>query len=186
MTESSSPKTYSLLVVLLLFVCIFAVYTAATNYWPAYTLAKARLVNAQAENDRAKKALESSVAFLADFQDQEANAALLNLALPKRNSDMANFVSSLSGLAGQSGMTLTNFAINTGAEINSNENAIKSEDLSVTVSGMYLAFKDLMLRLEEHLRVIDVYHVTLSAGGTTGVGALPLTYSLKLRTYYQQ
>ncbi|HEX9503785.1 MAG TPA: type 4a pilus biogenesis protein PilO [Patescibacteria group bacterium] len=184
MAQSSSAKSYSLLAVILILVCIVLGYMIMTGYYPGYTLAQGRVANASADNARLKKALDSSASFLSTYQNQSKNSSLLNLALPVKNSDMANFVSSLSGLATQSGITLANLQVTYSPEVGVAQNSIRTVDLNMIVSGPYLSFRDFMTRLEEHLRIIDVNKVTFS-NASGGAGTPALQYQVHMRTYYQ-
>ena len=186
MAENTSAKSYSLLAALLIFVCVIIAYMLMTKYYPNYTLAQGRLTNVQADNVRLKSALDSSASFLSTYKSQGQNSSKINLSLPVKSSDMANFVSSFSALASQSGMALTNFQVSENPENFVSENSIQSVDLTAVVSGPYLSFKDFMLRLEQHLRIIDVDKITISGGTAAGAGTPAFQYQVKMRTYYQQ
>ncbi|MBX4186927.1 MAG: type 4a pilus biogenesis protein PilO [Candidatus Doudnabacteria bacterium] len=186
MTAGSSAKTYSLMAAVLVVGCLIVTYMVLSNVYPAYTLAQGQLTNVKADNARYKQALASSVAFLATYEQQNKNQSTVNLSLPEKNADMADFVSSFSQIATQSGVTLTNLAVTTQPLETTVENAIRAEDLTLNASGSYLSFKDFVKRMEEHLRVVDVYHITFSNAGAVGSGTPILHYLVKLRTYYQQ
>lgn len=187
MVQATAPKTYSLVALILILGCIVGGYMIMTNFWPAYNDTKALQSQAEAESARLNKSLSSVQTFLNTYRDEEKNAARLNLALPNGNADMANFVSSLPQLASASGIVLTNFQV---SDTEDDEDqlmyGIVSVDLSLSLAGTYLSFKDFMLRLEKHLRIVDVSNVSLSSGSNTGSASLSLLYQVRLKTYYQK
>jgi Tfp pilus assembly protein PilO len=187
MANSSSAKSSSLLAALLIIVSIVVGYLLLTKYWPAYTLAQGQYTNTAATNTRLKNALASSKTFLSTFESQSEQAAMLDLALPVEDPDMANFVSSISALAQASGVTLTNMQISPRNEdFVAADHAIISQEISLNATGNYLSLKDFILRLEEHFRIIDVEEILVSNSGTAGAGTPPLQIQVKLNTYYQQ
>ncbi|MBX4191537.1 MAG: type 4a pilus biogenesis protein PilO [Candidatus Doudnabacteria bacterium] len=185
MTEGRSAKSYSLLSVALIFGCLIVAYFLFTKYWTNYTFAKAQEQNMLVENARLKQALQDSESYLDTFTAEGENISKLKLALPDKDSDMANFVYSVSQLATSSGVALTNFTVSTTQGLESAPNSIAVENLGFNVSGSYLAFQDFLTKLQDHLRLIDIYHITFNGTTTEGSKTPILEYSVKLRTYYQ-
>jgi Tfp pilus assembly protein PilO len=186
MTQGSSAKSYSLVAAFLVLACLVTIYVIFSKYWNEYTLAKAQYTNTQFENDRLKKALHDSESYLETYENEAGNIEKLSMALPEEDSDMANFISSLSQLATQSSVSLNSFSVATVTSTVPAENAIGVEEITFNVSGSYPAFKDFLNKLQQHLRIVDIYHVTLSSAGSEGVGTPVLQYAVKLRTYYQK
>jgi Tfp pilus assembly protein PilO len=175
--------TKSLFNVILTIACLVGGYFLYTNLYPKYTQASIQLSQAQTEHDRLSKALATTQEFIQAYRDQAKNATTANLALPNDGPDMANFINSLSELAGQSGVTLTGFQIVEGQQAVP-ENTINPVDITFNASGSYLSLKDFIFRIQSNLRLTDIYHVTVSSQNS---GNIPiLQYQIKLKTYYQQ
>ena len=184
--SNSSAKTYSLIAVILIGAFLLAGYFVIYTFLPSYNLANAKYESSQQENARLKTAVNSVQTFLSDFESQQKNVAKVNRALPTGSPDTANFVSNLSQLSQQSAVILSNFQpqaqnLETG---NSGSNTIQSLNADFSASSSYPAFQDFLLRLEQNLRLLDVYHISL-VGPTDGLGTA-LQYQVKMRTYYQE
>lgn len=184
-----APKTLSIVVVLLILICLVSAYFLYSSFWPGYTQAKQNLASTQEKNATLKEALAGMQVFLQDFKQQGKNAALINLALPKGDSDAPNLLNSLSNTAQESGVILSNFQINEGQNgAGAKTNAIQTEDLTMSATANnYASFKDFLQRLEQHLRLVDINHIILSSVGDASTAASPgLQYQVQMRTYYQE
>ncbi len=183
----TAPKNYSIAALILVLACIIGGYVVFTNYWKEYNASKNSLAEAKANNARLISSLNSVESFLEAYDEQQENVPMVNLALPSKQVDMANFISSIATVAQSSSVVLSGVQITdpTNNRPVPIENTIAPQTISLSVSGTYLAFKDFLLRVEQHLRIIDVKHVTLG-GGSTGQGPQVLQYQLQLQTYYQQ
>jgi len=183
---TSSPKTYSLIGVILVLVILALGYMFMSNIWPHYQLAQAENQRATVKNSDIKEAIASVQTFLDTYKSQKANSKLTNQALPSKNSDLPNFISSVAQLAQNSGIALSDFQVEQGVDSKlGTVNSIQVQNLSMGAAGNYLAFKDFLNSLELHLRLLDVTRVTLTVDSSTSA-ASSLKYNLQIQTYYQQ
>ena len=184
---ANQSKNYSLAAIVLVVACLISGYIVYSRYWKDYNTAKTELAAAEQNKIKLTDTLNSVEAFLDAYDKEQGNVTLVDLALPSKQSDMANFISSIATLAQTSGVAIANFQISESADKPLPiENTIAPQNIDMAVSGTYLAFKDFLLRLEQHLRIVDINHITLGSGGGSGTGANVLVYQIKLKTYYQQ
>jgi|GEM_PF-2846498 hypothetical protein len=182
--EFTTPKNYrlSLISVVLALACLAAAYFVFTQFWPKYTNAKINQDKAQSINLELNKTQASLQAFLKNFEAQKQKADLSNLALPAKNSDMANFTSNLAELAAASGVSLSGLQVaEVAQEKLSVPNTIAVQNLTLSMSGTFPSFQDFMTRVENNLRLIDTYHVTMRLDSGQS-----LSYQILMRTYYQK
>ena len=181
----SSLRNKSIASVVFLLGSILAIYFLLAVFYPAFTVANNSHAAEQLQQDQLRQGQASAQSFLNNFQTQTANAAKSNLALPARSTDMVNFTSSLSQLVQASVVTLSDLQINDPvASQQAADNTIQVLDLGVSASGTFASFTDFLSRLDQHLRIIDVYHVTLHTDAAANTGQLQ--FQIKLRTYYQK
>lgn len=158
-------------------------YFVTSPQWGKYSEAKAELALAQANNQTTNQALSSLQAFLDDYQKQDENIVKASSALPLKSADLANFVGSVGDLAKVSGVVLSNFSVDelTSKDKTPPENSLQAVAINLSASGSYPSFKDFVLRLENHLRIIDVSHITLKQDDSGHI-----QYQVTLKTYYQR
>ncbi len=168
---------------ILVIACFALAYLLATPQWDKYKIAKNQLEVAVEQEQQLSESLAAIDSFVNTFNNSSTSVGITNQALPPRDSDTAGFVSSLSALAGQSGVVLGDMQFEEQASNDKQAapNSIRVIKVNMTASGTYLSFKDFMLRLENHLRLVDVQKITL-ASDDSGV----LRYQLILTTYYQK
>jgi Tfp pilus assembly protein PilO len=184
---TNAPKVLSVVALILVVSILIGGYIIFTRTYPDYQLGAQQVANAATENQNLTEALASVQEFLASYENHKANSELANLTLPARNVDMANLVSSLSRIAGLSGVSLSNFQIsNPSTQAVATPNSIQIQKLTLSVTGSYLSFKDFMNRLEEHQRLVDVSAIALNSTESSPVGTPILEYQISLNTYYQQ
>ncbi|MEJ0021786.1 MAG: type 4a pilus biogenesis protein PilO [Candidatus Doudnabacteria bacterium] len=175
-------KTIIYIAILLILACFGVGYFLTTPQWSQYSIGKAQLAKVQSDNVQITSDLASVQSFLDDYQTYQKDADTVNLSLPIKSSDMANFAASLGDLAKSSGVVLSNIAIQeTPTTAATTVNAIQVIPVSLTASGTFASFKDFMIRLEDHLRIVDVGHVSLK----TDENGL-IQYQMNLQTYYQK
>lgn len=179
------PKNYSLIAVVIILVLIGSGYVIFTNILPDYDLAKLQFNKAEADNQTYNQALSSVQSFLEKYQEQQNNSTLANLVLPDGDSDLANFITGLSHVAQQSGVVLSNFQIDYSNETARVAYSIQNQNVSFSANGSYSSLKNFIVRLENHMRLVDVYHVTLNTIDSS-INSSNLDYEIRLRTYYQQ
>lgn len=170
-------------IALILIIACFAVgYFFTTPQWSNYTLGKTELATVQASNQDLTTALASVQSFLDEYQTRQKDAAKASLALPLKSSDMANFAATMGDLARSANVLLSNISIQEPpTSSKTGNNAIQVVPLTLTASGSYASFKDFMIRLEDHLRIVDVGHISLKADD-----AGLINYQINLQTYYQK
>ncbi len=181
---NASLQSSTLRLIFLGLVCLAVGFFALKPQWGVYNERRAALAVAQEENDKYKKSLESVQNFLRDYDQHNTDVTTTNLALPVKNVDAGNFVSSLGDLARASGITLSSLQINpttTAIDKAPAPNSIQTQGINFMASGSYPAFKDFVLRLENHLRLVDIKRVTLKEDDS-GL----IEYQIELTTYYQQ
>jgi len=169
---------------ILVIACLGVGYFVTSPQWTKYSLGKDKLVGAQNDNQHYKQALASMQNFLDKYKNYASQVPTVNLALPAKSFDLPNFASSMSNLAKASGVVLSNFSIQDAispTQKNPVENSIQTVLVSLSAVGTYPSFKDFILRLEQHLRIVDIGHVSIR-GDSTG----QVQYQINLQTYYQK
>jgi hypothetical protein len=179
-----SIQNRSLVAVGLVFICAAAAYYVYSNLWPEYTAAKSQLTAVKSENDNLTKAFSSMQDFIETYDGIGSRAANADLFLPTKNPDLSNFINNLASIAAQSGVTLSGFQT-TDAPLKAPNNAIQSLDVSFTSSGSYLSMKAFLLNMQNNLRLMDIYSVSMNAAQASA-GTPILQFQVKLRTYFQQ
>ena len=169
--------------VLLLLACLILGLFVARPQWHKYTDAQAQLAALQTANSNLQDGLNSVQSFLSSYKSNSGNTQLVNQALPVKSSDMQDFVSSIDQMAQASGVLLSNLSVE---EENPTAkpvppNTIQAVVINMSASGNFASFKDLMLRMENYLRIVDINHVTLKADDTGTI-----EYQIDFRTYYQK
>ncbi len=181
---NSSLQSSTIRLIFMVVVCFAVGFFALKPQWEVNVERRAALAIAQEQHDQNKKSLESVQNFLKDYDQHNTDVTTTNLALPVKDVDAGNFVSGLGDLAKASGITLSNLQINptsTAVDQTPIANSIQTQGINFTASGSYPAFKDFILRLENHLRLVDIKRVTLKEDDS-GL----IEYQIELTTYYQQ
>lgn len=180
---NSSIAKSSLITIVILGIVVIAVglYWAKPQ-WTSYSQANTMLQEEEAKNVRLEETLNSITSFLEAYDKQEPNISTVNLALPVKSLKEAEFVSSLGQLAQASGIVLSNLQMSASgtAEKIAPPNTIQTQKITFTATGSYAAFNDFVLRLESHLRLIDIHHVSVKQDESG-----QLDYLVDLTTYYQ-
>lgn len=181
---NASLQSSTLRLIFLGLVCFAVGFLALKPQWATYGERRAALAQAQEQNDQLEKSLESVQNFLREYDQRNTDVTTTNLALPVKDVDAGNFVSGLGDLARASGITLSNLQINptsTAIDKTPVPNSIQTQGINFSASGTYPAFKDFILRLESHLRLVDIKRVTMKEDDS-GL----IEYQIELTTYYQQ
>lgn len=180
---NSSIAKSSLLTLVILGIAAIAVglYWAKPQ-WAAYSQASTMLQEEEAKNAQLEQTLNSINAFLDAYDKQEPNIETVNLALPVKSLKEADFVSSLGQLAQASGIVLSNLQMTASSSVEkiAPANTINAQKISFTATGSYASFNDFVLRLESHLRLMDIHHVSVKQDESG-----QLDYQVDLTTYYQ-
>jgi len=175
----SSFKSVIITATILFIGCLGFGLFFARPQWQQYSQNKLQLAQLTLDNDGLKQALNALQSFLGTFESQKDNVTKVNLSLPIKSPDLANFMSAVADLAASSGTALSDFSI--GSERQATANAVAPVTLNLSASGSYQSFSDFILRLQNNLRLVDINHVTLQLGENN-----LLKYSLELQTYYQK
>lgn len=167
---------------IIIIACLVVGYFVTLPQWNKYSLAKDQLAAMQNENKRLSAALSSIQSFVDTYNARKSEAPTVTLALPVRSSDLANFTASIGDLAKSSGVTLSNITVETSPSTGAAaDNSIQVVPINLIASGSYASFRDFMIRLAGHLRIIDVGHIGLRSD-ESGF----LQYQIHLKTYYQK
>lgn len=171
-------------IVFLIMACFGLGYFVAYPQYTKYSAAKAQLAILQADNEKLNQDLAAIQSFSDSFKSHQQESATASLALPAKSSDLGNLLASLGDLAKSSGVALSNVNITDTANTASSavsDNSIQVVPIALSASGSYPAFKDFMIRLQTHLRLVDVGHVSLK-----GDEAGQVQYQVNIKTYYQK
>ena len=181
--EKNSVKSTTIVGVVLLLMCFGAAYFLTKPQWDKFSLVRAQVVQAKADQTRLKQDLSALQSFLDNYKSHTKDVNTANLALPVKDPDAADLVSGLGDLAKASGVALEDFQMTEKAVIGkpSPDNTIQAMQINLTAAGTYPSFRDFMLRIENHLRLVDVMHVSVKADE-----ANQLEYQMLLQTYYQK
>ncbi len=173
-------KTFTLLS--LLVVVVLVGYFLLYPFWNKLATSRDGLASAQAEQAKLKQASSDLNNFLAEFQGLSEEANITALALPSKP-DTANLLANFEALSRQSGLTLAsfNFFEEPNAAVKGSAFAVTPLGIEIIASGSFPSFQDFLLRLETHLRILDVDSVVLRSE-EAGI----LDYQIKLRTYFQK
>ncbi len=177
-------QSSTLRLILLGVVCFVVGFFALKPQWAINVERRAELGVKRAQNEQLQKSLQLVQTFLKSYTDHSTDVKTANLALPVKDMDAGNFVSSLGELAQASGVTLSNLQMNySSAALDKTvvPNSIQPQPISFTASGSYLQFRDFILRLENHLRLVDINRIVLNEDDS-GL----IEYQVQLTTYYQQ
>ncbi len=181
----TSFKSIASVAVLLIVACFGLAYFVTTQQWTKHKQEQAKLTSLQADNQKLTDALASIKNFLTSYDSNKKSTADVSLALPVRSADLANFTSSVGDLAKSAGVVLSNITINDSnagaAPKTAPDNSIQVVPITLLASGSYASFKDFMIRLEEHLRLVDISHVAMKSNDN-GL----IQYDINLQTYFQK
>ncbi len=169
---------------LLLVACLGVGYFFTNQQWAAYTSAKAQVAEKQAQQQELNDAIAKVQAFVSAYKSRLSDVPTVNLALPGKQPDLPNLLSSIEEMAKASGVTLSNFQVTDPLVTASKpalENQIQTQKIDLVASGSYASFVNFITRLQSNLRLMDLDHVTVRAdeNGQT-------QYNINLRTYYQK
>ena len=181
--NTTAIKSSVITIIILVIVCLVAGLYWSKPQWSNYSQISASLKIEETKNNELQETLTAIQTFLQDYDKQEENKDAIDKALPVQNPNAASFVSSLGQLAQASGIVLSNLQISTAektAEKAPAPYSIQGQKITFTATGSYLAFKDFVLRLENHLRLIDINHVSVAQNE-----AGQPDYQVDLTTYYQ-
>ncbi|MEO8065941.1 MAG: type 4a pilus biogenesis protein PilO [Candidatus Doudnabacteria bacterium] len=171
--------------VFILIIAAFAsAYFLATPQWKKYSDNKVQLSKLQSDSIRLKQELDSVQTFLDSFNSHQKDASTASLSLPVNSADLANFLTSLGDLAKSAGVLVSNITFDTSPVSTTNPvvpNTIQVVKVNLTATGSYASFKDFVIRMEQHMRIINVGHFSLKADDN-GL----LSYQIALQTYFQK
>lgn len=181
--EKSSLKSSTIIGGVLLLMCFAAAYFLTKPQWDNYSVLHAQVVQAKSEQAKLQQDLSALQNFLNDYQSHSKDVSTANLALPVKDADTADFVGALGDLAKAAGVALEDFQMTEKSVIGkpSPDNTIQALEINLTAAGSYPSFKDFMMRLENHLRLVDIEHISVKADD-----AGQIEYQVTMRTYYQK
>ncbi len=157
----------------------FFTYKAYNNY----VSANSELGQIQHQNQDLNDSLSKVDQFLAEYENGKKNAGTAELALPAKSSDIPNILGGLGDLASASGIVLASFNMTEPEDIDpAASNTIQVINITLGGSGTYASFEDFILRLENHLRLMDIDRINIATQGDSN----NFQYQLSLKTYYQK
>lgn len=177
-------KILTIATVILLVAIIGVAYLMVTPEWNKYALNKTQLATAQTQNSDAKKAKEDLDSFIKSFKEHQGDIAKVSSALPIKSPELPNLLFIIQDAAKANGVVLSSFVINDSDPQNekaSSDNSIQSTSISFSANSSFSAFKNLVLRLENSLRIMDLGHINLKVDDN-GV----LLFQISFQTYYQK
>ncbi len=183
----TSFRSFATTATILIIALLWAAYFVTVPQWHKYQDSKQAQLTAESDNGNLKLALSSLQGFIDSYHQQTKNVSTVNASLPAKSEDMANFTASIGGLAQASGVVLSDFSIEGDSNVLSRfkktplENSIQPVAITFTASGSYPSFKDFILRLENHQRLVDINHITLRQDENGQI-----QYQVSLKTYYQK
>jgi len=169
---------------ILLIACFGVGYFFTNQQWAGYNQVKADVAQKETQQRELNDALASVQAFITAYKSRLSDAAMVNLALPAKGSDLPNLLSSIEEMAKASGVVLSNFQVTDPVAVSGKaalENSIQTQKIDLVASGSYASFVNFMTRLQGNLRLMDLDHVTVKADENG-----QLQYNISLRTYYQK
>lgn len=165
-------------------------YFGAYSQYTKLSEAKTAFNVSKAANEKLVRAESDAVAFMAKYDTNRSQTQIADKALPLGDADVAILLGNMSTILGESGMNVTQMNVLDEGEVAVDENpgSIQSVDVDVQVSGSYEAFNNLLLRLQNNMRIMDLISMTVtldeeSSGSGTGSA---LKFTLRFRTYYQK
>jgi Tfp pilus assembly protein PilO len=183
-------KSSKSLVAILLGILILAVaYFGAYGQWQRLGEARAAFELSQKTNRDLKQAESDASSFLSKYENNLAEAALANRALPLGHPDVPGLLDNFSRMVRESGLTIQD--INIFEEGNSTEeeptpNSVQTVDLEVQVTGSYEAYNHLLLREQRNLRLFDLVSMTIGETQQAGDAGRNFSFALRFRAYYQR
>lgn len=143
------------------------------------------LALAKDQNQELKQASSDLQTFLDKYQSlsESDKVEIASFALPSTHPNTPVLLGSLEELAKLSGLTLISMSVDENPEKDKTAPQLSLAELQIqlSVSGSYPAFKDYLLRLENHLRLIDLQEMNFKVEEGTNA-----TYQLLLKAYYQK
>lgn len=141
------------------------------------------LTSAKAQNQEFLRTSSDLQTFLGKYESLSNKVEITSSALPARNPDVPILIGSLEELAKLSGLTLISIGVDENPERDKIIPQLSLAELQIqlSVSGSYPAFKDYLLRLENHLRLVDVQELNFKFEEGTNA-----TYRVILTAHYQK
>jgi len=177
-------KILTIATVILLVAVIVVAYLVVTPQWNKYSLNKTLLAAAQAQNSEAKRAQADLDSFIKSFKEHQSEVSRVSSALPIKSPELPNLLSIIQDAAKTNGVVLSSFVINDSDPQNekaSPDNSIQSTSIRISANSSFSAFKNLVLHLENSLRIMDLGHINLKADDN-GI----LLFQISFQTYYQK
>jgi Tfp pilus assembly protein PilO len=158
--------------------------------WQNLDSANAELAVVETENEKLKEAQAQVSAFLAQYNRSQTEAQKADRTLPMGKPGVPELLGNFDEMAKASGLVLETFNLidvnNAPAEGTSAPNAIKPLDFQVELTGTYESFKDLLLRTQNNLRLMDLVSMSLDNNTEVGGNGNSLKFILRFRAYYQE
>jgi hypothetical protein len=175
-------KSQSLAITILALACILAAYLLA---YPAVRNAlssNTELKNLETQQQTLSTAQQELEAFLVNFEKLADKAQIAGAALPDEP-DLPVLLSNIDEMARLAGVALAGLSVteSTTETTPASAHALRSADIEITASGSYPSFKDFLLRMEHHLRLIDIQKLSFQVDSSNFI-----RFGISIKTYYQR
>ena len=162
--------------------CLLLAYFVVYPQWTTLSASRSKLAQAQAEQETLRQAETQVSNFLAEFNDLNDKKLIADDALPSKDIKLPAILGAIDELTKASGLAIGSVSVvEPQDKVASAPNTVDTVNLEVNVSGSFPAFKNFLLRLENHLRISDIENITLQMQEEGSI-----TYQVKLKTYYQR
>jgi len=180
--ELSSITNRIWIFILLLIACLGVGYFFTLSTYNNYQTEKQLLHQSQQRNGTLEQGKNRLEQFLGSYEERKADKSILDRALPVGNADIPNILAGIGDLAASSGVSLTTFQIDEPVTTEGvPPNTIQTVIVNLGGGATYASFEDFIVRLEQHLRIMDIQRINLVSqeGGI-------MQYQLSLKTYFQK
>jgi Tfp pilus assembly protein PilO len=172
----------AVLPVLLIIACIGGGYFFSYDQWAKYSDAKEALSTAQTNLDAVKKAQSDVNGFLDEYRRSLDSQPKVDRALPPGTPNIPVVLAQIEKLALDSGMSVGSINAKENSSLKVTEpNAVSYINFDLQVKGTYAAFKNLLLLLEQNLRITDVQSMTFEKEEANN-----MKFTIMVRMYYQK
>lgn len=154
-------------------------------------VANTELAVVEEENAKLKEAQAQVAAFLAQYNRSQSEAQKADRALPMGKPQVPELLGNFDEMARASGLNLSQFNIQESTarvteETAPQPNSIQPLDFQAELSGTFESFKDLLLRTQNNLRLMDLVGLSLDGNSEIDGNGTALKFILRFRAYYQE
>lgn len=176
-------KSKALTVIILLLAILLVGYFFVMPQWQKYSLNRDVLKQVRLEQEDLKQAQASLASFLDEYDNLISKKVLTDQTLPVGSVSFPSIMASLEKMAQDSFLALGGMQVKAKGSTAPRvlENALDYSDVELSLVGSYPSFRNFLLLLESHMRIIDVQSVSFQVDESDSV-----QFQVVLRTYYQK